>query len=151
MATKDRKIRKKRGSRSCGMGYKKRGAGGRGGKGMAGGLKSKWTWVIKNEPKRFGRRGFDVPLAVKRLVRALNVGDIEEMANKAALAGKKESFPGLSWEKNKLIVDLAQLKYDKVLGRGKITRPVVVKAGGFSKSAEEKIKGAGGETILVED
>jgi len=151
MAIRNRKYQKQRGSRSCGQGYKKRGAGGRGGKGMAGGLKSKWTWVIKNEPKRFGRRGFDVPAAVKNCVRTLNVGDIEELANRAELAGKKESTLGLSWEKNKLIVDLAKLNFDKVLGKGKITRPVIVKADGFTKSAEEKIKGAGGEIVLLED
>ncbi|MFQ5815130.1 MAG: uL15 family ribosomal protein [Candidatus Hydrothermarchaeaceae archaeon] len=151
MAHKNRKMRKKRGSRTCGQGYNKRGAGSRGGTGMGGTLKGKWTWVIKNDPKRFGRRGFDVPAAVKRVVNTLNVGEIEEMASKVAIAGKGESFPGLSREKNKIIVDVTQLDYDKVLGKGKITRPVVVKAKGFTKSAEEKIKGAGGETILTGD
>jgi large subunit ribosomal protein L15 len=151
MAHKNRKIRKKRGSRTCGKGHDRRGAGGRGGTGMAGTFKGKWTWTIKHEPKRFGRRGFYVPSAVKHVVKTLNVGEIEEMANKAEIAGKKASFPGLFWEKNKLVIDLTQLDYTKVLGKGKITKPVVVKAKGFTKSAEDKIKGAGGETILVED
>ncbi len=151
MAHKNRAIRKKRGSRTCGKGSHKRGAGGHGGVGMAGTHKSRWTWVIKNAPGWFGRRGFNVPVAVKNVVNALNVGDIEEMVGNAMLEGREKSVPGLSWDKDKLIVDVTQLDFDKVLGKGNITRPIVVKARGFSKSAEEKIKGAGGETVLVED
>lgn len=151
MAHKNRRIRKKRGSRTSGKGVHKRGSGGHGGVGMAGTHKGKWSWVVKNDPNYFGRRGFAVPVAVKQIVNTLNVGDIEEMAINAALAGKEVTFTGLSWESGKLIVDITQLELDKVLGKGKITKPIVVKARKFSKSAEEKIKGAGGEAIVVED
>lgn len=151
MAHKNRRIRKKRASRTCGKGTHKRGAGGHGGVGMAGTHKSRWSWVIKNDPNYFGRRGFEVPSAVKQEVKTLNLGDIEEMVKNAALSGNEESFPGISKDKGKIVVDLTQIEYDKLLGKGKITMPIVVKARGFSKSAEEKIKGAGGETLLVED
>ncbi len=150
MALRNRKIMKKRGSRSCGKGYNKRGAGGRGGSGMAGTSKSKWTWVVKYDKNRFGKHGFNVPTAVKEEVNSINIGEIEEMASKVEISDKKEQIKGLSWDNKKLIVDLIQLDYDKVLGKGKLTRPVVVKARRFSKLAEEKIKSIGGETILVE-
>lgn len=150
MAHKNRAIRKKRGSRTSGKGVHKRGSGGHGGVGLAGTHKSRWSWVIKKHPDWFGRRGFEVPVAVKQVVKALNLGDIEEIVG-SAIEGKEKSISGVSWDKDKVVVDVTQLEYDKVLGKGSITRPMVVKARKFSKSAEEKIKSAGGEAVLVED
>ena len=37
----------------------------------------------------------------------------------------------------------------KILGDGDITKAIVVTANSFSKSAQEKIKKAGGKTLLV--
>jgi len=37
----------------------------------------------------------------------------------------------------------------KVLSNGILHKPVVIKASGFSESAIEKIKGAGGEAIKI--
>jgi len=39
----------------------------------------------------------------------------------------------------------------KILGNGEITKPLKVKAHKFSKSAEEKIKSAGGAVEIIED
>ena len=52
-------------------------------------------------------------------------------------------------EKSKYFIDLANLGYTKLLGTGKITKPLIVKVAACSKSAAEKIKEAGGK-ILIE-
>lgn len=138
MATKHRKIRKKRGSRSCGGGShkKRRGAGHRGGRGAAGMHKGKWTWVIKYDPGHFGDRGFKLPQAVKHERAAINVGELDELAEKIA-----------EKEKGKLIIDVTTLNCEKVLGKGRVSKPLVVKAFGFSKSAIKKIESSGGEAV----
>ena len=63
MIRKTKKIRKQRGSRSVGGGCtkKRRGAGHRGGRGLAGGNKHHWTWMVINDPKHFGKYGFKRP------------------------------------------------------------------------------------------
>ena len=137
MARAARKIRKMRGSRSCGGGShkKRRGAGHSGGKGMAGTHKSKWTWVIKYDPEHFGRRGFKMPKAVKRSIRTINVGDLEKLTQ--IKKGKK------------ITLDLASLNYHKVLGKGKVSIPIVVKANSFTKNAIKKIESAGGKAVSL--
>ena len=37
----------------------------------------------------------------------------------------------------------------KVLGRGKVTRKLTVKAAGFSASAKDKIEAAGGQAVVA--
>lgn len=43
-------------------------------------------------------------------------------------------------------IDLGKVK---VLGRGKVTRKLTVKAAGFSASAKDKIEAAGGQAVVV--
>jgi large subunit ribosomal protein L15 len=140
MARAKRKIRKKRGSRSCGGGSHKkhRGAGSRGGKGYAGTHKHKITWVIKYAPEHFGKRGFKLPPSVKKSIKAVNVGALEEIAK---VHGVKKG--------GKLTLDLTTLGYDKVLGKGRVTQPIVVKAGSFTEKALKKIESAGGEALSL--
>lgn len=48
------------------------------------------------------------------------------------------------------VIDLVRAGYHKLLGKGVLPKqPVIVKAKYFSKSAEEKIKAAGGACVLV--
>ena len=42
-----------------------------------------------------------------------------------------------------------ELRGYKVLGGGSISKPIKITASGFSKSAQEKIKSAGGEAIQI--
>ncbi len=60
MKAKGKKIRKQRGHRTHGWGSPKkhRGRGSRGGGGHAGSKKHKKVWIMKNEPERLGKRGF---------------------------------------------------------------------------------------------
>ncbi len=140
MATRYRKIRKKRGTRTCGGGShkKRRGKGNRGGSGKAGGCKHKWSWIVKYAPNHFGRRGFKIPKAVKKEYEIINVGEIEENLEKFLKNGIANE------KKGKIVVNLSGYK---VLGEGKITKPLIIKALAFSSSALEKIRNAGGEAI----
>ncbi len=125
---KDRKIKKHRGTRSCGTGNtkNKRGSGCRGGVGNAGLHKHKWSWVTKNDPNRYGREG------LKRRspkVKVMNLYQIDTLAEKGE---KNVEFRG------------------KILGTGKIRSPVEVRALSWSARAEEKINEAGGKISKIE-
>lgn len=138
MPHKLRKIRKKRGSRTQGYGrvgqHRKSGS-----KGMrkVGRHKHGWSYVIKYEPEYFGRKGFTSPKSLKQEVKVINVGELDEMAEK--IPAKKEE--------GKIFVDLESLGYTKLLGTGRVTKPLVVKVSSCSKSAAEKIKEAGGQVL----
>ncbi|RLI43110.1 50S ribosomal protein L15 [Candidatus Bathyarchaeota archaeon] len=140
MPHKLRKTRKKRGSRTVGYGrvgqHRKSGS-----KGMrkAGRHKQGWSYVIKYEPEYFGKRGFTSPKSLRRRVNIINVGTLDEIAEEVSTEKKKD----------KLFIDLENLGYTKLLGKGKVTKPLIIKVSSYSKSAAEKIKEAGGR-ILTE-
>ena len=50
-------------------------------------------------------------------------------------------------EKGKAHLNLTILGYTKLLGTGKITKPLIVTVPACSKTAEEKIKKAGGQVL----
>ena len=145
MAQKNRKIRKKRGTRTCGGGHhnKNRGAGNRGGVGMAGGHKGKWTWIIKFDPDHFGRSGFDLPRATKNVYSAINVGDIDENIDRLLEEGVAKKVKG------KISIDVTKLNFEKVLGRGKVSNALSIRAHSFSSSAVKKIEASGGEAVTI--
>jgi large subunit ribosomal protein L15 len=134
-----RKIRKKRGSRTCGYGRvgQHRKSGSKGYR-KAGRHKHGWTYVIKYEPDYFGKKGFTSPKSLRQEVKVINIGELEEIAEKY---GKTEN--------GKILIDLEGLGYTKLLGSGQITKPLIVKVPSCSKSAAEKIEEAGGK-VLVE-
>jgi large subunit ribosomal protein L15 len=144
MARKHRKIRKKRGSRTCGGGShkKSRGAGNRGGSGMAGSHKGKWTYIIKKYPDYFGRRGFTIPEEVKHTYNTINVGELDEIADELVERGLAKR------EKDRIYIQTSKLDVEKVLGKGKVTKPLFITAQSFSESAIRKIEGSGGKAIL---
>jgi large subunit ribosomal protein L15 len=144
VARKERKIRKRRGSRTCGGGShkKSRGAGSRGGRSTGGAHKGKWSRIIKYSPDHFGRRGFDVPKGVKHIYRSINVGELDEMIDNLIERGLAKKVKG------KVHINLTELDFKKVLGRGRVSRPLVVKAQSFSESATKKIEASGGKAIL---
>lgn len=126
---RDKKNRKYRGKRNQGYGCHKkhRGKGSRGGSGDAGMHKFKWSYVTSYEPNHFGKRGFRPPETKSAVAKAINVGDIEALAE-----GKKK-------------IDLTALGFDKVLGGGSIGSAMEVIAPVFSKNAADKITSAGGK------
>ena len=142
MPHKLRKIRKKRGSRTCGYGrvgqHRKSGTKG---ERRAGRHKHLWSYVIKYEPDYFGKRGFTSPKSLKRKVNPINLSQLEELIEKLSAEEKIEEKNG------KLFVDLEKLGYTKLLGMGKISKPVIIKVPAFSASAAEKIKAVGGQIL----
>lgn len=120
-----KKAKKMRGSKTHGYGSKKkhRGAGSRGGRGLAGSSGHKKLYVLKNFPKKdkgFKRKN-------KKIVKTINIGDLKRFDKKA---------------------DLDKEGYDKVIGKGNITKPLNVRIKRFSKKAKEKIEEAGGKIEL---
>ena len=51
-------------------------------------------------------------------------------------------------EDEKIKIDLGKIGYDKLLGSGKVTKPLVVEARYFSKQAMKKLEDAGGKGIV---
>ena len=138
------KHRKFRGHRTHHGAHRKwRGGGSRGGRGLAGGHKHKWSYVVKYDKTRFGKHGFKRHAAAERPVRSINLHRIESMMNYFVENKFAEK------EGNAMKVDLQKAGYDKVLGSGKITGPLIIQAKIFSKQAERKIGEAGGKAVKI--
>jgi len=134
-----------RGSRSIGGGCtkKRRGAGHKGGKGKAGLGKHHWTWTVKNDPNHFGKYGFKRPQKMIKKSNPVNLGYLEDNCEKLLEDGIA------TMEGDSIIIDVTDLGYDKVLGKGRILKPLIIKSPMFSVSAEEKIQEVGGEAIKL--
>jgi large subunit ribosomal protein L15 len=145
MIRKTRKIRKLRGSRTIGGGSskKRRGAGHRGGRGMAGGHKHMWSWMVKYDPDHYGKSGFKRPQKTIYKFKPVNLDFLDEKLDELVAKGLARE------EKGKIVVDVTKIGYNKVLGKGRITRPVVIKSPKFSESATRKIEEAGGEAAIL--
>ena len=143
MPTKDRKVRKQRGSRTHGWGQigQHRAGGGRGGHGKAGLDKHKWTYIIKHDPDYFKKKGFVSTRTLGRKVSVINVGKLDDLADKL------ESEKKLERKDKKIFLDLESLGYDKLLGTGEIIKPMLVKVASYSEAASRKLEEAGGQIL----
>jgi len=132
---KEKRKRKYFGTRRWGMGNIKnaRGAGDKGGHGMAGSRKHKFTYMTAKTPELIRKRGFTPWNAESGKLMEISLIQINKM-----LSNSKEEKPTI------------ELKRYKVLSNGSIAKPAIIKASGFSKNAVEKIKKSGGETIIIE-
>ncbi len=140
MPHKDRKIRRYRGSRTHGYGQigQHRCRGGRGGTGKAGLDKHKWTFVLKNDPTYWIKKGFVSASTLNKKVRIINIGKLDDLADKLEVDKKLER------KEQKIFLNLEQLGYDKLLGTGEISKPLLIKVGSYSESASKKLEEAGG-------
>ena len=119
MPHKLRKIRKMRGSRTHGYG--------RVGQHRCHGQK-------RTRPLTYiGKKGFTSPASLRSGLSIINIGCLEGLLDKSTLKNEK------------ILVDLTALGYDKLLGKGRITKPLIIKVSSFSRIAADKIKKAGGE------
>lgn len=145
MIRKTRKINKMRGSRSIGGGCtkKRRGAGHKGGRGKAGMGKHHWTWTIKNDPNHFGKYGFKRPQKMLKKSNPVNLSYLDDNSEKLLAEGIATK------EGDVIVIDVTDLGYDKVLGKGNILKPLKIKSPTFSASAEDKIREVGGEAIKL--
>ena len=140
-----RKIRKYRGTRTCGYGItgQNRGKGLKGGYGKSGRHKHLWTWVMKYQPDYFGKKGFKPPLSLREKVKPINLGQLDQIVRKLTKSGELKIIDG------KITVNVLRLGYNKVLGGGKLTKPIIIESPSFSKKAEEKIAQIGGKAIKL--
>jgi len=130
------------------MGYGRVGqhrkAGGRGGKGKAGGRKHFWIQTVKYNPNRFKRIGFKPPSALQPRPRTINVGELEDLALRT-LGGEQ-----LRAAAGPLDLDLTGLGYGKLLGRGEVKVPLRLRVSAYTSRALEKVEAAGGEIVESE-
>jgi large subunit ribosomal protein L15 len=119
-------------------------SGSRGGFGAAGMHKHMWTWVVKYAPTWFGKHGFNPPKGLEKDVVGINVGELAERLDRWLRSGLARE------EEGKVVVNLAELGYNTLLGRGKISRPVKVIVPRATRRAVEKIKAAGGEVEALQ-
>jgi len=142
MPHKLRKTRKMRGSRTHGYGiigqHRKKGTKG---ERKVGRHKHLWSYVIKYEPNYFGKRGFTSHKSLRQEITAINVGELEELVNKLSKEKTLEKKSG------KIFLDLEKLGYNKLLGKGKITQPILVKVASHSETASKKLDEAGGQIL----
>src|SRR6201988_1067606 len=133
MASRLRKVRRLRGSRTHGWGQiaQHRRTGAKGGSGLAGLHKHKWSYTVKYAPDHFGSNIWRPP----------NQVITEKWINLYGLGGLQPQGE---------VIDLAALGYDKLLGEGTVHGALKVKARRASQSAIEKIKAAGGSIEVLE-
>ena len=89
-----------------------------------------------------GKKGFTSLSHMRPPKRTLNLWQLSAIADK--LASDKKTHPSVE----KIVVDLGQLGFKKLLGTGSISRPVQVKVDECSEGALKKIRDAGGDAIL---
>jgi len=135
-----KKVAKCRSHTTHGGGHRKkrRGAGSRGGRGNAGSGKRA---SHKQRVPLVGRSGF-VPRRTVKNVNPINLSYFTPfLVEKLVSAGKAVK------EGDIYTIDLSKLKYDKLLGTGKVSLKLKLIVNNFSARAEEKIKAAGGEIV----
>lgn len=144
---KSGKSRSKRGARTQGGGSSRnrRNSGNKGGVGEAGSHKHHWRKTKLNDPLHFGKHGFSRPSNLKEEVSIVNVGELDEYADELLNEGLAEK------DGEEIFIDASDLDFDKVLGGGKVTRPLKVKAEEFSDSAGGKLEEAGGSAVTGEN
>jgi large subunit ribosomal protein L15 len=138
MATRLRKSRRQRGTRFCGWGQigQHRASGSRGGVGGAGQHKHFYIRTVIEEPDHFGHEQFHA-MRKSDVSKWLNIKDLNQLM-KYSKAN----------EEGKIILDLDELGYGKLLGVGQVDAAFTIKIKKVSKSAKDKITQAGGEVLI---
>ena len=156
-----------RGTSSHGWGHKKkhRGAGHRGGKGLAGtgarGDSQKVSILVKSKSilqkmaavkgtkmsklivgkAYYGKKGFNSIHAKKTDVLSLNYieNNFDVMIDKGMIVKEKTEF----------VFDSTAFKYDKILGKGSFSKKVTIICNDISESAKQKVEDAGGKVVII--
>ena len=128
-----RKTRWYRGGRTHGYGRvgQHRKSGDRGGYGLAGLRKHKRFYMMKYMPDHFGKHGFVSRFPRKK---SISVSDLESFINRGMTK-----------------VNLVELGYDKLVSKGKISKPIEVIVKEATERAIEKIESVGGKVIILNE
>jgi len=136
------KTKKFRGSRTCGGGTHKnrRGGGSRGGRGDAGTCKHHFVRSMQRGLS-FGKHGFKRPQSTTSDATIVNIGEIDEAIEQLVTDGFAEK------KGDAFHIDLGNIGIEKVLGSGKVTKPLFITASEFSSVAKQKIEEAKGQIV----
>lgn len=116
----------------------------KGGKGKAGGRKHLWIQTVKYNPERYLKVGFKPPSALKPQPEVINIGELEDLALRTFGAERIKTVT------DPLALDLDELGFDKLLGRGEVGIPLRVRVSAHTPRALEKVEAAGGEIVESE-
>ena len=108
---------------------------------MAGGHKQKWSHVLRYAPEHFGKRGFVRPPEVREKISAINVGELDERLDELLERGIARR------EEDRVVIQLSKLGVGKVLGGGRVSRPLEIRASKITESARQKVERAGGKAV----
>ena len=121
-----------RGSRYHGRGKKAgRGAGKRGGRGNAGINKHRLMTRLKYMPRHWGMHGFNRHPSLRKVNISINLQELQSIAEGDS-------------------INLGEIGYDKLLGKGRIDRAINITVSKASALAVSKIEAAGG-SVNIED
>lgn len=134
-----KRIKRIRGTRTCGGGShkKRRGKGSRGGVGRAGAYDHHVVWSLQRGIIK-GEHGPSTHPYDRSADTTVNVGELEEMLEKLMAEGKAEK------KGDDIYLDTHELGIDKILGKGTVTKKLMLKVDSISKIAQEKIERVGG-------
>lgn len=149
-----RYVRKQRGNRRAGYGKMHRSKGKTGGTGVAVGkfkhMKSRFMIMKRDgsEDRKWtilGKHGFVVAPEIqkRKKINAINIKKIEEVVDQWVAAGKAEK------KGSTYIVNLEKLNYQKLIGRGNVTKTFDITVKYASEGIQEKLKEAKSKLTLL--
>ena len=120
-------------SRYHGRGKKAgRGAGKRGGRGNAGINKHRLMTRLKYMPGHWGMYGFNRHPSLRNVNVSINMQEVQNLADGDS-------------------INLSEMGYDKLLGKGRIDRAIHITVAEASARAIEKVEAAGGSVTIGDD
>merc|ERR1712050_609261 len=145
MTTRLRKTRRLRGKGNMGYGQVGQHRKHPGGRGNAGGQHHQRINYFKYHPGYFGKSGIRIFRQHKNRTfnPTVNIDKLWNLLSANAQAAYTKDTSKAP------VVDVTKSGYFKVLGKGRLQAPMVVKAKEFSQHAERRIKAAGGACVLV--
>lgn len=121
-------------------------AGMRGGKGWAGKNKHLKSGLTEAERATIGTYGFKRPSKLVKKDRSINVGALQEL-----IETLPEDEEGVKFSDQTVEIDATKFGYEKILGGGKVSRIMNIKAHSFSEKAIEKIEATGGKAVPISE
>ena len=102
-----------------------------------------WSYVLRYEPNYFGKSGFKTPQSItgESNPKTINIAQIDQIID------KQTRTKTITKKRGKPYIDLTSLGYQKLLAKGKLTKPAIIKINKWSESAAKKIEEAGGQLI----
>jgi large subunit ribosomal protein L15 len=102
-----------------------------------------WSYVLRYEPDYFGKHGFKTPGSITGVSNptTINIAQIDQIID------KQTRTKTIAKKRGKPYLDLTSLGYQKLLAKGTLTKPAIIKINKWSESAAKKIQEAGGQII----